>query len=50
MEIKDLFEESGQTNISQEFSDSTFNNSEMVMMVTDKKMMGEVLKVLKQEK
>ena len=50
VEIQDLFKESGQTNISQEFNDSTFHNSVMIMMVTDKKMMGEVLKVLKQEK
>jgi len=49
VEIQDLFKESGQTNISQEFNDSTFHNSIMIMMVTDKKMMGEVLKVLKQE-
>lgn len=50
VEIKDLFEEAGSTNIKQEFNESTFNNSVMIMMVTDKKMMSEVLKVLKQEK
>lgn len=50
VEIRDLFEESGQTNISQEFNDSTFNNSVMIMMVTDKKMINEVVKILKQEK
>jgi transcriptional regulator with XRE-family HTH domain len=49
VEIKDLFEDSTSTNIKQEFHESTFHSSVMIMMVTDKKMMSEVLKVLKQE-
>lgn len=50
IEIKDLFNDEAKTNIKQEFNDSTFNNSVMIMMVTDKKMMTEVLKILQPKK
>jgi transcriptional regulator with XRE-family HTH domain len=50
VEIKDLFSDEAKTNIKQEFNDSTFNNSVMIMMVTDKKMMAEVLKILQPKK
>lgn len=49
IEIKDLFEKTDNTIIIQEFNENTFN-SVMVMMITDRKMMTEVLKILKQEK
>ena len=50
VEIKDLFNDDAKTSIKQEFNDSTFNNSVMIMMVTDKKMMSDVLKILQPKK
>ncbi|MBS1548513.1 MAG: helix-turn-helix transcriptional regulator [Bacteroidetes bacterium] len=43
--IQDLFETSKDTNIHQIFNESTINNSIMVMLVSDKKMMNEVLRI-----
>lgn len=49
VEIKELFEDTASTNINQNVNDNTFNNSVMIMMVTDKKVMTDVLKVLKRD-
>jgi len=48
VDFNELFDENV-TSIQQTFTDSIFNNSIMIMMVTDKKVMTDVLKVLKRD-
>ncbi|WP_124640332.1 helix-turn-helix transcriptional regulator [Amniculibacterium aquaticum] len=47
VEISDLFKNEEKVNIIQDFKDNTFNNSVMIMLVSDKKTINEVMKILK---